>query len=133
MSRPADLREVPALLVLALRQFSQLMQNEMALAKAELHRNISRAGTGLALIGVAAILALTALDVVAAAFVAWLSAEGGLSVGTAAILVGGALLAVAVVLALVGKSRISAEALNPDRTTRNLKTDIETLKEAANG
>lgn len=133
MSRPADLRETPSLLVAALRNFTQLMQDEVALAKAELRRNASRAGVGLALIGVAAILALTALDVVAAAFVAWLSAEGGLSVGTSAIVVGGALLAIAVVLALVGKSRLSADALTPDRTARNLRADIDRMKEATNG
>ena len=133
MSRPADLRETPALLVAAFRHFAQLMQDEVALAKAELGRNASRAGMGLALIGVAAILALTALDVVAAAVVAWLSAEGGLSVGTAAIVVGGVLLAVAVVLALVGKSRLSADALAPDRTVRNVRRDIDTLKEATDG
>jgi hypothetical protein len=133
MSRQADLRETPSLLVAAFRQFTQLLQDEVALAKAELRRNVSRAGTGLALIGVAAILALTAFDVVAAASVAWLAAEGGLSVGTSAIVVGGSLLAVAVVLALVGRSRLSANALAPDRTTRSVKADIDSLREAANG
>jgi FtsH-binding integral membrane protein len=132
MPRSADITATPSLLVTAFRQFTQLMQDEVALAKAEMSRNISRAGGGLALIGVAAILALTALNVLAAALVAWL-ATTDLSAGTAAIIVGGALLAVAVVLALVGRSRISADALTPDRTTRNLRADIETMRERTHG
>lgn len=128
MARPADFREAPSLIVAAFRQFSQLMQDEVALAKAEVSRNISRAGTGLALIGVGAILALTALDVLAAAVVAWLAAEG-FTVGTSAIIVGGVLLALAVVLALVGRARLSADALAPDRTIRNVREDIDTMKE----
>lgn len=120
------------MLVTVLRQFSQLMQDEVALAKAEMARNVSRAGVGIALIGVAALLALTALDVLAAALVAWL-ATTELSVGTAAIIVGGGLLAVAVVLALIGKSRMSAASLTPDRTIASVREDARTVKEAANG
>jgi uncharacterized membrane protein YqgA involved in biofilm formation len=103
----------------------------MALAKAEARQNASRAGVGLALIAVAAILSLTALDVLAAALVAWI-ATSGLDAGWAALIVGGGLLLIALGLAVYGKSRLSSDALAPDRTTRNIKTDIRTLKEATN-
>lgn len=129
MSRPADLRQTPTLLVTAFRHFSTLVQDEIALAKAEARQSANRAGAGLALIGGAAILALTALDVLAAALVAWL-AEGGMHPGAAAAVVGGGVLLLALVLALRGKSRLGAEALAPDRTARNIRADIQTLKEA---
>ncbi|MEL6644829.1 MAG: phage holin family protein [Pseudomonadota bacterium] len=127
----ADIKDTPNLIVTAFRQFTQLMQDEVALAKAELSRNISRAGFGLALIAVAALLALTALDILAAAVVAYLAATV-FSLGTAAMAVGGALLTVAFVLAFAGKRRLSAEAIVPDRAIRNVEADIDAVKEATN-
>ncbi|WP_299046449.1 phage holin family protein [uncultured Tateyamaria sp.] len=129
MAQHAEIKDTPSLMVKAFRQLSQLMQDEVTLAKAELSRNLSRAGAGLALIGVAAILALTALDVLAGALVAYL-ATTEMSVGTAALIVGGGCLVVALVLAFVGKSRLTADALSPDRTMHNLSQDLDAMKEA---
>ncbi|MEO1362322.1 MAG: phage holin family protein [Pseudomonadota bacterium] len=129
MPQHADIKDTPSMLITAFRQLAQLMQDEVALARAEISRNLSRAGTGLALIGVAAILALTALDVLAGALVAYL-ATTDLSVGTAALIVGGGCLAVALGLAVVGRSRLTADALSPDRTMRNMSRDLDTMKEA---
>ncbi|MEL6801623.1 MAG: phage holin family protein [Pseudomonadota bacterium] len=129
MARHAEFKETPTLIVTAFRQFSQLMQDEVALAKAEVSQNLSRAGTGLALMGVAALLALTALNVLATAMVGYLAATE-MSVGTAAIVVGAGLLIAALVLALMGKGRLSADAMTPDRTVQNLKDDVDTMKEA---
>lgn len=123
-----DLKHAPSLMVTALQQFSRLMQDEVALAKAEVSRNVSRAGAGLAMIGVAALLALTALNVLAGALVAFL-ATTGITVGAAALLVGGVLLVVAVVLVMVGKSRLTADAVAPTRAAENLKSDLDTMKE----
>lgn len=129
---PDDLSAAPSLLVKALRQFTTLMQDEIALARAELSRSLSKAGVGLALIGAAAILALVSLNVLASALVAYLAASG-IGLGTAALIVGGALLLAALILAFVGKSRLGADALVPSRTAKNLQTDFDTLKEATNG
>ncbi|MEL6519107.1 MAG: phage holin family protein [Pseudomonadota bacterium] len=131
MARHAEFKETPTLIVTAFRQFSQLMQDEVALAKAEVSQNLSRAGTGLALMGVAALLALTALNVLATAMVGYLAATE-MSAGTAAIVVGAGLLIAALVLALMGKGRLSADAMTPDRTVQNLKDDVDTMKEATN-
>lgn len=129
MNHDKDIREAPGLLVEALRHFSKLMQDEVRLARAEISRNLSRAGMGLAFIGIAAILALVGLNVLASALVAWIAAEG-LSVGLAALIVGGILLLVAIILALAGKSRLSADALTPSRSTDNLKKDAARIKES---
>lgn len=88
---------------------------------------MSRAGSGLALLVLAAILALTALDVLAGALVAYLSAVG-LPAGIAALIVGGAVLGLALVLAVIGKSRLSPNALGPTRVLRNLHEDAATVK-----
>lgn len=132
MEKQTDIREAPSLLVSIFRQFTRLMQDELALARAEVSRNISRAGIGIALLALAAILALTALHVLAAALVAYL-AETTLAPGTAALVVGGGILVVAVIIALVGRSRLTAAALRPTHTERSVKRDIEAMKEASHG
>jgi hypothetical protein len=124
-----DIRDAPGLLVDTLRHLSSLFQNEMTLAKAEIKANISRAGTGIALFAVAGILALVALNVLASALVAWIAASG-LSVGLSALIVGGALLVAAGAFVLAGRSRLSADALSPDRTVANIKRDLTAVKEA---
>jgi len=95
MSHP-DPRTAPTLLVDIFRNFANLMQTELQLAKAEVANNISRAGTGIALMIVAAILALTGLNVLAGALVAYI-ATLGLAAGAAALLVGGGVLLISVV------------------------------------
>lgn len=130
MSHP-DPRQAPSLIVETIKNFTNLMQTELQLAKAEMAENLSRAGTGIALIAVAGILALTALNVLAGALVAYI-ATTGLSAGTAALLVGGGVLLIAVILVLVGKSRLSASALEPTRTINNLQRDATTVKGATN-
>lgn len=129
MTHSDDIKQAPSVFVTILRQFTTLMQDEIALARAELSTSLSKASTGLAMIGVAALTALVALNLLAGALVGYL-ATTGLSAGTAALLVGGGLLALALVFVLVGKARLSPTALVPDRTASNLKRDIAQMKEA---
>lgn len=124
-----DLRDAPVLFVETLRHLSSLLQNELSLAKAEIRENVSRAGTGIAFLVIAVVLALVALNVLASAAVAWIAAAG-LSVGLSALIVGGLLLAIAAVFVVTGRNRLSAEALNPDRTVANVKRDVAAMKEA---
>ncbi len=119
------------MLVDTLRQFTSLIQGEIKLARAEVSSIATRATVGIAFLAVAFLLALVALNVLASAAVAYVAANG-LSVGTGALLVGGILLFVAVGFVLAGKSRLSADALTPQRTAANVRRDIMTLKEASN-
>jgi TRAP-type C4-dicarboxylate transport system permease small subunit len=128
MSHP-DPRQAPTLLVDTLKNFATLMQTEVHLAKAEMAENISRAAVGIAMLVVAVILALTGLNVLAGALVAYL-ATTGLSAGTSALIVGGGVLLIAVILVFVGKSRLTASALEPTRTLNNLQRDATTVKGA---
>ncbi|WP_208347028.1 phage holin family protein [Pseudaestuariivita rosea] len=125
-----DPKAIPSLFVSALKQFSKLMQDEVALAKAEISQNVSRAGVGLAMIGIGAILALVAFNTLAAALVTFI-ASLGLGAGTAALIVGGGLIIIAAAFVLVGKSRLSADALAPTRAAENIKRDADAIKEAA--
>lgn len=126
-----SVNRAPALLVDTLRQFTGLMQGEIKLAKAEFGRIASRAGVGIVFLAIAFLMALVALNVLASAAVAYL-AMLDLSVGTAALIVGGALLLIGLLFALAGKSRLSADALTPDETVENLRADLHTVKEASN-
>ncbi|MEQ6204882.1 phage holin family protein [Sulfitobacter sp. HNIBRBA2951] len=130
MSHP-DPRQAPTLLVDVLRNFTNLMQTELRLAKAEISNNISRAAVGIGLLVVAVILALTGLNVLTGALVAYL-ATTGLSAGTSAGIVGGAVLIVAIVLVFVGKSRLTPAALEPSHTLNNLQRDATAVKGATN-
>lgn len=130
MSHP-DPRQAPSLFVEAFRDFSNLMQTELHLAKAEISSKVSRAGTGIVFFVIAALLALTALNVLAGALVAYIVSVG-FTAGTAALIVGGVILLVAILLVLAGKSRLSASALEPSRTINNLQRDVSTVKGATN-
>lgn len=130
MSHP-DPRQAPNLLIDVFRDFSNLMQKELHLAKAELSNNISRAAMGIAFLVIAIILALTGLNVLANALVAYI-ASTGLSAGTAALIVGGITLMIAVILVFAGKSRLTASALEPSRTMSSIQRDVSAVKGATN-
>jgi hypothetical protein len=130
MSKHA-IKEAPSLLVDTFRQFSSLIQGELKLARAEMSGIITRAGIGIMFIAIAMLMALVSLNVLASAAVAYIAANG-ISVGSAALIVGGVLLLTAIGFALVGKSRLSAEALTPDRTAESIRDDLTAIKEASN-
>lgn len=128
--RAQDLRDAPGLFVEAFRNFSALMLDEIDLAKAEMKQSLTRARVGIVLIAAALLLALVALHVVADAMVGALIAAG-LPAWGAALSVGGGLLIVAALLALWGKSRLSPDALTPNRSLENVQRDFEAVKEAS--
>jgi Putative Actinobacterial Holin-X, holin superfamily III len=104
----------------------ELVRQELALFKAELQQKLSRAGTGAALVGVGALIAysgwlfllLAAVFALTLVVPAWAAA---LIVGVLVVGIGG-------VLALVGKSRMRADALATGRTMQSLREDAAWLK-----
>lgn len=111
-----------------LTHLSRLIRGEVALARAETEQSLRRAGTGIGLLAGAAILALVALNVFADAAILAL-VEAGVTAGWAALIVGGIVAVVALVLALRGRSALKPENLAPTRTASNVRRDVETLKE----
>jgi len=127
MSFDPDPRPTGSLLSDAVNQLTRLVRGEMALAKAEVAQNVKSAGVGVGLLAGAAILALVALNVLAAALVAAIA--NWIGPGWAALLVGVIILAVAAILAMRGLNALKPENLAPTRTVRNVQADAQTIKE----
>jgi uncharacterized membrane protein YqjE len=106
---------------------SQLVRDEMRLAQVEMSAKAKKAGVGAGMFGAAGVLALYG----GGALVACADIALGLAVDLwlSALIVGIVLLAVAGVVALVGKSRVSeATPLVPTRTVENVKQDVDAVK-----
>ncbi len=127
----ADPREAPGLIAEVLTHLSNLVRHEIALAKAELSSSASKAGLGIGLLVAAALISLAALNLLAAASVAGVVALG-LGWGWAALIAAGIWFAVAAVLGLWGRSKLSPKSLAPTRTLAELRKDVSTFKEVSN-
>jgi hypothetical protein len=128
---PERLVDRPAadLVKLMTEQVNTLVRAEMELARLELSGKGKQAGIGAGLLGGAGgmaffgagVLVTTAILALALVLPAWL----------AALLVGLALLMMAGLLALIGRSRIQrAMPLVPEEAVRGLRTDLRTLRTA---
>ena len=124
-SNPTD---APQLIRDLVKQGARLFRDEVALARREVGRNVSRAGAGLVMMGVAAILLLTALNLLAGAAVTML-VQVGLSVPLASLAIGAGALLVAAILFFLGKARLDPKKLAPERAMAGLRRDVETIKE----
>jgi uncharacterized membrane protein YqjE len=105
----------------------ELFRQELTLFKTELQEKASRAGIGAAALAAAALIAfsgwlfllLAAVYALAIVVPPW----------AAALIVAVLVLAIAGVLALIGKSRMRTDALTPERTLRSLREDQAWIKE----
>jgi lipopolysaccharide export LptBFGC system permease protein LptF len=115
------------------RRFSDelltLFRQEMALATAEVSRTIRKLAAGVASIAAgAAVLYAGFLTLVAAAV---LGLSRVLEPWLAALIVGGAVTIVGVVLLMVGKKTIEPEHLKPQRSVESLREDKDVLMRRA--
>ena len=111
----------------ALDHVTSLIRKEVELAKAETGEKVSRMAGGTVFLGIGAILMLVALNVLAAALVNWVAASG-LDAGWAALIVGGGIIVLALIFLLVGRSRIKPKGLMPERTARNVRSDVDVVR-----
>ena len=110
------------------QQTATLVRQEMHLAQAELKQKGKKAGIGAGLFGAAGVVALAALG----AFVAGLILVLGEAVDmwVSAFVVTGALLAVAGLLALVGKRQVAeATPPKPEAAIESVQADVAEIKE----
>lgn len=120
----------PVSLVMAiLNHVGELVRKEVDLARAEINENIARAGFAIALIVVAIVLALTALDVLAAALVVALS-EFGLGAGWSALIVGGVIALVAALLVMKALSDLRKVSLAPRRAIKSVTNSAKAVRES---
>lgn len=110
----------------------RLVQGELRLARVEAAEGLKTAGAGLVKIGVAAIVGLVGLNVLAGAAVAALAATG-LGPAWSALLVGVVLCLVALGLALAGRAALRLRGIWPDRALRGLRRDAEAVQQGLKG
>lgn len=114
----------------ALRDGMDLARKELALFRAEMTENAMGIAKGAAMFLAAAIFAIASLIWLTQALVYGIELLVN-SRWLAALIVGGLLLLVAVILGLVGKRYLSSAHLAPTRTVTSLKRDTEVLSERA--
>ncbi|ETX28953.1 phage holin family protein [Roseivivax isoporae] len=122
-----QVRDTGNLLSEALSYVMALMRGEIDLFRAEIDRNMKKAGAALGMILGGLVLLLVSLNVLAAALVNAI-AKWGLGPGWAALLVGFVLLVIAGILVKSGQSTLKLASLAPTRTRRNVMRDAETMR-----
>jgi hypothetical protein len=124
---PGGERTLGQLVADASKDLSTIVRSEIALAKAELTRDVQAGVLGALMFVVAGVFAFLALILLLSAAAYGLVAAG-LSPWLAFLIVGGALLLLGVLLVLVGRSRLS-KISPPERTIRTSKETVAALKQ----
>ncbi len=106
-----------------------LVRGELQLARTELSESASNAAKGIGMMVGGAVLALIGFVFLMLALVELL--DDAMPRWAAALIVGGGLVIIAVILALVGKSQLSATSLRPDETIESLQEDKEWAQQQA--
>ncbi len=109
-------------------QVTQLVRKETQLFRAEMNEKANQAMVAAGAIVAAAVVAITALNVLAAALVAALS-NAGIPGAWSAVIVGVGLAIVAYILANRGMHNLKASSLTPERTVRAASHDASMVKE----
>mgnify|MGYP006295318969 CR=1 FL=1 len=107
-----------------------LFRKEVALARSEIDAQARGAVQALGLVAGGAVLAMVALNVLAAALVEAI-AEAGIEPGWAALVVGGGVALIALLLFMRGANDLKRTRFKPDRTIESVRSDVRTVKEAA--
>jgi hypothetical protein len=121
-------RSAPALVGDLVEQVSELVRKEVQLLRAELNEKSTQVFMALGSIAAGLVVALTALNVLAAAIVVALE-RAGIPGGWSALIVGAVLAIVAFILVRGGMAALKASNLAPDRTARALSRDAAMARE----
>lgn len=108
---------------------TELFRKELDLFRAELQENTNKAFAAVGMIVAGVVVILVALNVLAGAFVGWLTAAG-IGPGWSALIVFGVLALIGIILLMTGRSNLRAASLAPTRTMKNVRQDASTIKEA---
>lgn len=112
----------------AIRDAADLAGKEFALFRAEMADNLTGLAKGAILFVAAAVFAVASLIWLTQALVYGINVFVN-SEWISALIVGALLAVIAGVLVMIGKSKLSATSLTPNRTVRSLKRDGEVLTE----
>ena len=108
-----------------------LVRGEVDLARAEMATSLSKAAAAIGGMVVAVVLAITGLNVLAAALVAF-AIYMGMPPTWATVAVGVGLILIAGIIFLSAKSTLSNIGFVPSRAARNVQRDAAAIKEAYN-
>jgi hypothetical protein len=125
--RTGDSRSVPELLADLVRGVPELVRQEIQLLRSEMSDKITQVEIGLGSIVAGAILLFAALLVLLQAIVIALTEFVG--AGWASLIVGVVVAAVGAVLLKKGIDQMKVSSLMPDRTTNQLRQDVDLAKE----
>ncbi|MGQ4273357.1 phage holin family protein [Terrihabitans sp. B22-R8] len=123
-------RSLPGLVADLFGQSSTLFRKEVELAKAELSEKVTQGFIGIGMLIGAAVLFISALNVLLAAAVTGLT-EAGLAPWLASIIVGVAVAVVGYILLNRGTAALQTSNLVPRKTADQLAQDAALLKEQA--
>jgi len=121
-------KSAPSLFGDLARQLPDLFRKELQLLRAEIGEKADQAARALGMIVAAIVIALTALNVLAAALVAAIE-NAGVAPGWSALIVGVVLAGIALALAGKGSNDLKASSLKPQRTVNAVAKDAQMAKE----
>jgi hypothetical protein len=124
-------RSVPEIISDLFSQLTTLLRKEAHLARAEMSENMVSVARGLGLIVGGAVLLIPALVILLEAAVAGLTQGYGMASYWSALLIGGGVLILGVILLLVGISRLKIENIMPSKTVHQLQRDASVAKQQA--
>jgi hypothetical protein len=123
-------RSTGELVKLMAEQVSVLVRDELKLAQLEMASKGKSAGSGAGLLGGSAAIALYGVGCLIACAI--IAISGAVPAWLAALIIGGALLTVAGIAALVGKGRLKRAAPPaPEEAVDSIKADVREIKERA--
>lgn len=122
-------RTLSQLVAQASEDISTIISKEIALAKLEIQGSLVHVKKGVPLLAVAGVLALFALGLLFTA-AAWALTETGLPTWAAFLIVGGVLVIIAAILALVGQKALSQVNPKPTRALAGVEQTLSSLKSA---
>lgn len=123
-------RSTPDLVKDLSEQVSRLVRDELKLAQLEMSSKGKQAGLGIGMLGGGGLISLYGLACLVAAAVIAIALV--LPAWAAALIIGGALLAVAGIAALLGRGRLRKAAPPvPRQAIVNLRADVEAIREGA--
>jgi hypothetical protein len=108
------------------KDFSTLVRQEIALAKAELQQEAKTAGTAFGAFGGAGFAGYFVLVFLSLAAMWALGSQ--MALGWAALIVAGVWAVLAAILAVIGRSKIKAFNPKPERTIETVKEDVQWAK-----
>ena len=126
-------RSIPDIFSDLVAQFTSLVQKEAQLARAEVSDSIGKVGTGLGFVVGGAVLLIPALVILLNAAVAALTERGHLAPYWSALIVGGVVLIVGLILLAFGGSRLRPANMIPTRTIHQFQRDAAVAKDQFEG